>query len=257
MARPHKYTANYHTHDANMRNDDKILMIRNKFGNEGYAVYNMMLEVLDNSEHFRREWNENSIQRLAVDFRVTAEYLKEFIDYCISPIVNLFQIHNGEIYSEQHLKRHSSLLIRRESKRTTGTEPIAKSISKTYGNNSIEAYEQERQVIYNELPEDFKKALEIKTGIVRPMLWANKRMPQQYFDLIECIINVREDIEWRTRTQRDLNLDKRQFLDYLYSFINEIIRTMEYRGYDGYNAEDGDNNFIKHFSFWLKKKVKA
>ena len=58
MARPIKNNADYFTHDSQMRNHRKIKALRYKFGLIGYAVYNMLLEVLTNAENFKFEWDE-------------------------------------------------------------------------------------------------------------------------------------------------------------------------------------------------------
>ena len=52
MARPKKNNADYFSHDADMRNHRKMKAIRAKFGLEGYAIWNMVLEVLSNAELF-------------------------------------------------------------------------------------------------------------------------------------------------------------------------------------------------------------
>ena len=36
----------YFSHDYNARNDQKILMLRGKFGNEGYALFFYILETI-------------------------------------------------------------------------------------------------------------------------------------------------------------------------------------------------------------------
>ena len=36
----------YFSHDYNARNDQKILMLRGKFGNEGYALFFYILETM-------------------------------------------------------------------------------------------------------------------------------------------------------------------------------------------------------------------
>ena len=56
MARPIKNNADYHSHDSNMRNDIKIKALRRKYKLAGYAIYNMLLEVLTNAEYFEYEW---------------------------------------------------------------------------------------------------------------------------------------------------------------------------------------------------------
>lgn len=111
MARPKKDNAEYHTHDKDMRNDPKIRALRKKFGHEGYAIYNMMLEVLTDSDHFRYEWNPMNIEILSGDF--DTDNLEPVIKYCTEKL-QLFTIENGFIFSFQHQNRFKPLLSKRK-----------------------------------------------------------------------------------------------------------------------------------------------
>jgi len=111
MARPKKENADYHTHDKDMRNDPKIRALRKKFKHEGYAVYNMMLEVLTGSDNWEYPWNEFNIELLNGDF--DSENVEDIIKYCVSPL-GLFTIENNSIYSKQHRKRFIPLLSKRK-----------------------------------------------------------------------------------------------------------------------------------------------
>jgi hypothetical protein len=113
MARPVKNNADYHSHDSNMRNDLKIKALRRKFKNEGYAIYNMMLEVLTDSEYFEYEWNDFNIEILSGDFDIEPQLLKEIIDYCVNTL-SLFVVDNGKIFSYRHQERFNGLLSKRK-----------------------------------------------------------------------------------------------------------------------------------------------
>ena len=62
MARPIKNNMDYFPHDNKMRNDRKIKALRAKYGLEGYAVYNMLLETLCEAELLIIRWNETEIE---------------------------------------------------------------------------------------------------------------------------------------------------------------------------------------------------
>ncbi|UBZ15348.1 DUF4373 domain-containing protein [Flagellimonas marinaquae] len=111
MPRPKKYNADYFSHDADMRNDPKIKALRRKFGLPGYAVWNMMLEILTDSDFFEHEWNELSMELLAGDFDVEPEFLKEVIEYCF--LLKLLKNEEDKIFSEKMKDRFESLLDRR------------------------------------------------------------------------------------------------------------------------------------------------
>lgn len=111
MARPKKYNADYFSHDADMRNDPKIKALRRKYGLQGYAVWNMILEILTDSDFFQYEWSELSIELLAGDFDVEPEFLKDVIEYCF--LLKLLKNEENKIFSEKLKDRFESLLDRR------------------------------------------------------------------------------------------------------------------------------------------------
>jgi hypothetical protein len=82
MARPIKNNADYFPHDKDMRNDPKILAVRRKFGIKGYAVYNMIIELLTDSEGFEIEFTEINIALISGDFQIEPDLLTEVIGYC-------------------------------------------------------------------------------------------------------------------------------------------------------------------------------
>lgn len=84
MARPRKNNADYFSHDNNMRNHRKIKAIRNKFGLEGYAVFNMFLETLTECDQFKIKLKRDiDWELLSADFGILSSLLKEIIQYCI------------------------------------------------------------------------------------------------------------------------------------------------------------------------------
>lgn len=115
MARPLKLNADYYTHDKDMRNDPAVRALRRKFGHEGYSIFNMMLEVLTDSEHFEYAWNELSIALLSGDF--DTDRLEEVVNFCVSPL-KLFSVDNGVIYSNRHKERFNALLSKRKREQT-------------------------------------------------------------------------------------------------------------------------------------------
>ena len=117
MARPKKDNADYFSHDADMRNDLKIKALRNKFGVEGYAVWNMLLEVLTDSTYFEYEWNEVSIELMAADFGIESIRLEEILFYSIKLKLLNHDLTTNVIYSQKLKDRFSGLLSKRERSR--------------------------------------------------------------------------------------------------------------------------------------------
>lgn len=92
----------YFGHDTDMRNDLKIRGIRRKFGNEGYAVWGYMLEVLTASADLSIDI-EKMGGLLAADFEVSEEWFRSFINYCLD--IELFQLEGTMLYSRRHRER--------------------------------------------------------------------------------------------------------------------------------------------------------
>jgi hypothetical protein len=113
MARPKKNNMDYFSHDNGMRNDRKVKAVRSRFGLQGYAVFNMLLELLAEADCLVVAWDETEQELIAGDFGITAESLIEMVNYFV--VIGLMNIENGWLYSETFDER-SELLF---NKRTT------------------------------------------------------------------------------------------------------------------------------------------
>lgn len=119
MPKPNKNSADYFSHDCDMRNDIKIRALRRKFGNTGYAVWCYMLETLTGSENFFAPYNTVSKELMAADFDIQVSELEAIIEYCMQ--LNLLQMNeDGQIYSRAHQRRFEDMLIKREKRREAG-----------------------------------------------------------------------------------------------------------------------------------------
>jgi len=119
---------------------------------------------------------------------------------------------------------------------------------------SIEEYIEFREYEFSQLEERLLTGLKLHVNIERPYCWVNRKMPCGYFDLVDCIVRVKDDVEWRASIQQNNSITKDQFLLKLYEFVNEIKDSTIYKSYDGYDGADGKENFITHFTRWLRKK---
>lgn len=142
MARPIKLSAEYFYHDANMRNDIKIKALRRKFGAEGYAVWNFILETLTANEDFKMPFSPMEQELLAADFDINPERLAEIVDYCCR--LELLQHSEDEatIFSLAHRKRLQSVLDIKEKRSKAGKIGM----QKRWGNHA-ETAENDSNVI--------------------------------------------------------------------------------------------------------------
>lgn len=120
MARPTNNSAEYFSHDADMRNDIKVKALRRKFGHTGYAVWNYILETLTDSNDFELDFSEVNRELLAADYEVTVEELYDIVKYACK--INLLQASEDEtvIYSSVLKKRFAKLIEQRERRCQAG-----------------------------------------------------------------------------------------------------------------------------------------
>lgn len=98
MARPIKNYCDYFPHDRDMRNHRKVKAIRNKFGMEGYGIWNMLLEFLTGINGNAFDDSDVEFELLAGDFGVSATEIRSVVSYAIH--LELLYLKEGVIYSE-------------------------------------------------------------------------------------------------------------------------------------------------------------
>ena len=119
MARPKRFNADYFSHDAGMRDDPKVKALRNKFGITGYAIWCMFLEVLTNSDHFKREIDEMEMEILAADFGIEVELFADILSYMLR--LRLLQtVGNCEYLSQKLCDRLQSVTDKRRNSAKRG-----------------------------------------------------------------------------------------------------------------------------------------
>lgn len=133
MARPRKNNADYFSHDKDMRNNLKIKALRQRFGNEGYALWSYLLEVLTDSDNFEFFLDEIGTELLAADFGVSPVVLAEFLDFASKLGLIFYDKESGLIYSESLKSRLAQVIEKREKNR----EIVKKRWSKIDKNEKI------------------------------------------------------------------------------------------------------------------------
>ena len=159
MARPIKLSAEYFYHDANMRNDIKIKALRRKFGAEGYAVWNFILETLTANEDFKMPFSPMEQELLAADFEISPERPAEIVDYCCR--LKLLQHSEDEatVFSRAHRKRLQSVLDIKEKRSRAGKIGM----HKRWGNHAETAENDSNVITSDNTPitsDNVKKGIE-------------------------------------------------------------------------------------------------
>ncbi len=111
MARPQKNNLDYFPHDNGMRNDRKIKALRAKFGLTGYAVFNMILEILCESELLVINWNETEAELISGDLNIDSGELTQIMEYLFH--IKLIQKANGCIFCKQLDERSKTVFDKR------------------------------------------------------------------------------------------------------------------------------------------------
>lgn len=83
MARLTKNYCDYFPHDADMRNHPKVKAIRNKFKENGYSIWSMLLEFITGADGNVFEYSDMQFELLAGDFGFSATEIRDVVDYCI------------------------------------------------------------------------------------------------------------------------------------------------------------------------------
>ncbi|MGR3218601.1 MAG: Lin1244/Lin1753 domain-containing protein, partial [Candidatus Anammoxibacter sp.] len=174
MARPKKGNADYFTHDNDMRNNDKIKAVRQKFGLPGYAIWNMFLERMCRAENFTLQINALNLELWSGDFEIDKDKLVEMLQYFLEitllktdkefplaeTVGNSFNgDFNGNLYSENLIKRFAPLL----KKRVNDTEnykkrefPPTKTIKKEVSTNrNTQRREREESIKKRKIKEKY------------------------------------------------------------------------------------------------------
>jgi hypothetical protein len=109
MGRPIVNNLSYFKHEVAMRNDPKMKVVRAKYGDEGYAVYCMLLEYLSEKEMLQAPFDDDELEIMAVDFDKNVDRLRELIGFFTKKRIELIQIDEGFIRCRQLDKRAKSV----------------------------------------------------------------------------------------------------------------------------------------------------
>ena len=104
--------ASWFYHDTDMRNDIKVKALRRKFGLEGYAVYNCLLEMLSAADCFQIPFMEPDKELIAADLDIDSSRLSEIVQYCVK--VELLTIANGVLTCDALRRRFGRLIAIKE-----------------------------------------------------------------------------------------------------------------------------------------------
>lgn len=146
----------FFSHDVDMRNDLKIRGLRREFGNEGYAVWCYLLEVLTDTEDLCIDI-DNMAGLLSADFDIDRERLMGIVGYCLQ--VGLFVKDGSILYSKRHRERIMGVLDKAQEKSERGRRAVMARWGKNSANNT-----DETECDTDVLPTNTNERREDKTG---------------------------------------------------------------------------------------------
>jgi hypothetical protein len=119
--------AYYFSHDANARQDEKILMLRAEHGWEGYGIYwalvEMMFENTDTALH------HNKIKGISVSYNIAITLLESVINTCITE--ELFVSDGVKFWSDTLRRRKEKFKDAKEKRSAAGKKGMEKRWGKT------------------------------------------------------------------------------------------------------------------------------
>jgi hypothetical protein len=125
--------AYYFSHDANARQDEKILMLRAEHGWEGYGIYWALIEMMFESGDSCL--SHSKVKGIAVSYNIDITLLKNVINTCI--IEELFNTNEEKFWSESLIKRKSKYHEIKQKKSEAGKKGMEKRWRNKDSNNDV------------------------------------------------------------------------------------------------------------------------
>lgn len=125
--------AYYFSHDANARNDEKVLMLRAEHGMEGYGIYWALLEMMFESTD--TTLSHDKLRGLSVSYNVDITLLESVINTCISE--RLFVSDGEKFWSESLLRRKGKFQDLKKKRSEAGKKGMAKRWSNQTSDNTV------------------------------------------------------------------------------------------------------------------------
>jgi len=209
----------YFQHDNDMRNDPKIIALRNKFGLAGYAVFCFTLEALTDSKDFSLKIDGLNLEIMAGDFRVDPAELRQIYDYCFK--LNLFQLReNDSLICEELNNRMNPLLEKRERWREKWH---SRKSSENSSESSVNSHDNNESVENSPRGERKGKGKGKGKGKEESVKEINKEKThtQNQNFAIDSPLEIPDEIHniWRKAYNRNANLNEHEFTAKL---INEV-----------------------------------
>ena len=135
MVRKLKETADWFKHPCELRNTTQMRAIRRKFSNDGYAVYNYLIEMMCGAKNFELEYSKKLIALYCADFDVSEKKFTEIVDFCVAIDVFFIDKKNQKLTSPDLKEYLEGLLNFRERDRNRKANNHSHQIAKIHMEN--------------------------------------------------------------------------------------------------------------------------
>jgi hypothetical protein len=227
-----------------MRNDPKVKALRRKY-QEGYMVFNMLLEVLTGSDFFTIDYSPIQVELLAGDFDVDPETLEQIVDYCVK--VNLLVKEQNLIYSCGLRKRLQPVLDNRNAVKQRFLDKKLKNedVSKVDNTQSKVKYSKvkETKIVVEEKGDYEEKILEQIEEILIPEIISDGLVNEE--EKIAAV-NFLKNHSMFALIQKQQTLKPPEVIKLFETFYETKSVLKEITG-------KSKDEVLKHFLFWVPK----
>lgn len=162
--------AYYFSHDANARNDPKILAMRSEYGIQGYGIYWTIVEMLREQEEYKLPVKEYIFNAIAMQVQCkdyAKDDAKRFVESCIN---------DYELFESDDAFFWSNSLLKRMDKRSSISEKRSKAAQARWSkasdtNNSQKTDDANAMQVYaNAMQTDARKGKEMKGKEIKEVI---------------------------------------------------------------------------------------
>jgi len=208
-------------HDANARNDQRLIEVQMKYGNAGYGTYFKIIEIMREQENYKLEIKK--LKALAYDVRDTIDVVNDIVKN-----YGLFEIDDTYFYSKSFLRRMNKLDDIKEIRREAG---------KKGGIAKAKAYQKPSKSVANTNQKSSDKIREDKIRVDKKREKSKEKISLS-FDLFWNLYDykqLRPDCEaiWNgeKKNKRGMLLDneiRQEILDHLPSYVQSTYKNGDF-----------------------------
>lgn len=262
MSRTIKETADWFKHPHELRNTTQMRAIRNKFSNDGYAVYNYLIEMMCGVKNFELDYNEKVIILYSAEFGISVKKFTSIVNFCIEIDALIIDKENKKITSPNLKEYLKDLLDFREKDRNRKTNnnsrkkdnEIHKENSDIHMENGIIQTEnnqsrEEKSNDNNSLRSSLSSSSPTTTAHIHEELEQNNEInPDRPLTASEGVKILKAERNWLLQMQWKYKMETSLIATWLDSFVIDC----DCRGKQQHKSL---SDIKQHFNDWMTKLI--